>query len=58
MHVEKKANQDFARFNLVKKRFYKKQDENDQGSDRGKMCFVFHGPPPTLFSISGYSNSF
>ena len=31
-------------FNLVKKRkFYEKQDEDDQGSDRGKMCFVFCG---------------
>ena len=31
-------------FNLVEKRkFYEKQDENDQGSDRGKMCFVFCG---------------
>lgn len=29
-------------FNFVKKKkFDEEQDENDQGSDRGKTCFVF-----------------
>ena len=26
-----------------------KQDENDRGSDRGKMCFVFCRASPLLF---------
>ena len=56
MHVEKKANQDF---NLIKKRkFYEKQDENDQGSNWGKMRFVFFWASCYLFSITGYSISF
>ena len=59
MHVEKKANQDLARsFFLKKRKFYEKQDENDQGSDGSKICFVFCGASCYFFSISGYSKSF
>ena len=60
VHVEKKANQDSRYyFNLVKKwKFYEKEDENDQGSDRDKMRFVFCGASCYFFSITGYSISF
>ena len=36
----------------------RKEDENDQGSDRGKMCFVFCGASSYFFSISSYSKCF
>ena len=35
-----------------------KLDENDRGSDRGKMCFVFCGASSYFFGISCYSKSF
>ena len=36
-------------FNIVKQRKVdEEQDENDQGSNRGKVCFV--GPSPTLLA--------
>mgnify|MGYP001794383865 CR=1 FL=1 len=53
MHVEKKTNQ-----NLRRIKFYEKQYENDQGSNRGKMCFVFCGGPPLTILASPASLNF
>ena len=35
-----------------------KRDENDRGSDQGKMCFMFCGASPYYFIIPGYSKFF